>query len=144
MWNSIQAYEPVAQGGLIAVGLVAVALLVLSLMKRRRRANHRLATTDLKRRLDGREDILVLDVRNRADYAGDGGHIPGAKNIPLREMQSRLNELAAWKQRPLAVVCTTNIKSGRAANLLRKSGFGRVLLVGDGMVGWSANGFETE
>ena len=32
MWSSIQAYEPVAQGGLIAIGLVAVALLVLSLM----------------------------------------------------------------------------------------------------------------
>lgn len=59
-------------------------------------------------------------------------------------MQSRLSELAAWKQRPLAVVCTTNVKSGRAANLLRKSGFCRVLLVADGMLGWSVNGFETE
>ena len=144
MWSSIQAYEPVAQGGLIAIGLVAVALLMLSLVQRRRRTKHRLATTDLKRRLDGPEDILVLDVRDRADYAGEGGHIPGAKNIPLREMQSRLSELAAWKQRPLAVVCTTNVKSGRAANLLRKSGFGRVLLVADGMLGWSVNGFETE
>ena len=67
MWSSIQAYEPVAQGGLIAIGLVAVALLMLSLVQRRRRAKHCLATTDLKRRLDGPEDILVLDVRDRAD-----------------------------------------------------------------------------
>ena len=65
--NSRRWYEPVAQGGLIAIGLVAVALLMLSLVQRRWRAKHRLATTDLKRRLDGPEDILVLDVRDRAD-----------------------------------------------------------------------------
>ncbi len=86
----------------------------------------------------------MLDVRDVADYAGDRGHIPGAKNVPLAEVHSRLGELEAWRQRPLAVVCATNKMSGKAAELLRTEGFSKVLLVGDGMVGWSHNGFKTE
>ncbi len=87
---------------------------------------------------------LILDVRDRADYSGKGGHIPGAKNVPLPEVQSRIGELEAWRQRPLAVVCQTNKMSGKAADLLRGEGFRQVLLVDDGMVGWSGNGFKTE
>jgi rhodanese-related sulfurtransferase len=122
------------------IGL-ALSLWVRSLIKMRRDTEGRLTTTELKRRLETGEDILVLDVRGGADYAGQGGHIPGARNIPLRDVPGKLGDLAPWKERSVAVVCTTNIKSGKAAKLLRKSAFARVLLVGDGMSGWAANGF---
>lgn len=136
--------ETAIRNGLIALGLLAMVVFLPRLVKKIRGAKHRLVTQDLKSRLDDGEDILVLDVRDAGDYLGNNGHIPGAKNIPLPEIKNRFVELDAWRDRSLAVVCRTNKKSARAAELLRVEGFAQVLLVDDGMVGWSDNGFETE
>lgn len=136
--------ESAIRNGLIALGLLAVVVFLPRLVKRLRAGKHRLTTHDLKSRLDAGDDILVLDVRDAADFVGAGGHVPGAKNMPLTEMASRLAELAPWRDRPLAVVCRTNKKSGKAAEVLRAEGFGDVLLVSDGMVGWQGHGFATE
>lgn len=43
----------------------------------------------------------MLDVRTVADYEGPGGHVPGAKNVPLEELPQRLGELKEWRGRPL-------------------------------------------
>lgn len=135
--------ETAIRNALIAIALLAVVMFLPRLVKRLRGAKHRLVTQDLKRRLDGGGDILVLDVRTAADFAGQAGHIPNATNLPLEEVAARLMELEHWRDRPLAVVCRTNKKSAKAADLLRAEGFSDVLLVDDGMVGWSGNGFET-
>lgn len=131
------------RNGLIALGLLAVVTFLPRLVKLWRGGKYHLTSTELKRRLDVGEEIFVLDVRDDTDYEGAGGHIPGAKNIPLPQVPGRIDELAAWRQRPLAVVCRTNKKSGKAADLLRAEGFSQVLLVEDGMAGWSKNGFKT-
>lgn len=136
--------ESAIRNGVIALALLAVVMFVPRLVKRLRGAQAGFSSSDLRQRLDDGDDILVLDVRDTEDFLGEGGHIPGAKNIPLPEVQAHLPELAAWRQRPLAVVCRTNKKSAKAAELLRAEGFDRVLLVEDGMLGWSGNGFETE
>jgi len=43
----------------------------------------------------------VLDVRTVADYDGPGGHVPGARNIPLEELPQRPDELQPWRGRPV-------------------------------------------
>ena len=96
--------EGIIRNALIALALLAVVMFLPRLVKRLSDAKHGLTTVDLKRRLDAGETLIVLDVRDVADYAGDRGHIPGAKNIPLAEVHSRLDELEAWRQHPLAVV----------------------------------------
>lgn len=103
-----------------------------------------MASADLKRLLDADDDIVVLDARESGDYSGAGGHIPGAKNIPLADVQSRVGELESRRQRPLAVVCRTNKMSIQAAERLRSDVFNQDLIVEDGMIGWAANGFTTE
>lgn len=136
--------ETAIRNGLIALGLLAVVMFLPRLIKKMRGAKNRLTTQTLKNRLDAGDDILVLDVRTVADYAGGGGHIPGAQNLPLEDLGQRLTELSPWRDRPLAVVCRTNKKSGQAAERLRAEGFTHVLLVDDGMTGWSQNGYPTE
>jgi len=136
--------EGAIRNGLIALALLAVVMFLPRLVKQMRNAKYRLATKDLKDRLDDGENILVLDVRTAADYAGEGGHIPGAQNLPLEEIGQRLDEIEEWRERPIAVVCRTNKKSGKAADLLRTEGYRNVLPVDDGMVGWSHNNFATE
>jgi rhodanese-related sulfurtransferase len=45
---------------------------------------------ELKRRL-GRRDVLVLDVRPRAEY--EAGHIAGAVSVPIEDLPQRLRDL---------------------------------------------------
>jgi len=103
-----------------------------------------LSAAELRSRIDRGDKLLVLDVRAAADYAGPGGHVPGAKNVPLEELPQRLHELDAWRDRPIAVLCRTNRRSGEAVRLLKQSGCRNALLVSDGMLAWERHRFPTE
>lgn len=46
---------------------------------------------ELRGKIDGDEIMTILDVREPAEYAF--GHIPGAKSIPLGELEQRFDEL---------------------------------------------------
>jgi len=140
-------------GGLIRKALLAVALLAAvaflpRLVKRLRAvpsgADEKLSSAELKQRLDRRDDIAVLDVRPAKDYAGELGHVPGSLNIPLDDLSRRLPELESRREHPLAVICRTNQMSGKAVRFLRDKGFKQALIVNDGMVGWTGQGFHVE
>ncbi|MCC6750715.1 MAG: rhodanese-like domain-containing protein [Deltaproteobacteria bacterium] len=62
----------------------------------------------------------LLDVRSREEFAG--GHLPGAVNIPVQELASRVKEVGAAHQ-PVVVYCAAGMRSARAAGILRGAGF---------------------
>ena len=134
--------EGAIRNGLIGLGLLAVVMFIPRLIKKMKGVKNKITTTDLKQRIDGEISTLVLDVREQADF--DAGHILGARLMPLGDIPNKLDDLDAWRDRPIAVICRTNNRSGKAAKLLEAEGFSQILLVDDGMVGWSANGFKTE
>lgn len=141
--------EAVAGGeGLIQKGLLALALLAVVAFLPRLiaiiRKGRLLPTDELKRRLDAGEDLLLLDVRKPEDYHGELGHIPGAVNIPLEELEQRLDELGDYQERPVATVCRTDRMSSAAARLLAQQGFADVHVVRKGMVSWNAQGYPVE
>lgn len=76
---------------------------------------------DEARRLVGAGAQLV-DVRTGGEFAG--GHLPGAINVPVGDLSSRLRELDP--QRTTVVYCQSGMRSASAARLLRKSGFREV------------------
>ncbi len=51
---------------------------------------HRIAPEDLKGRLDNGEAILIVDVRSVNAFKTQ--HIAGAISVPLKEVESRLDE----------------------------------------------------
>lgn len=141
--------EAVAGGsGVIQKALLALALLaVVAFLPRligRLRQKPMLGIPELKQRLDGGEDVLVLDVRSAADFVGEQGHIAGAVNIPLEELADRLVELAEYEERPIALVCRTDRRSSQAAQLLARQGFADVHVCKGGMTEWNASGFPVE
>ena len=85
-------------------------------------------------------DVGVLDVRSRSEWAA--GHLPGAANIPLGELEDRIGELP--RQRPLVVQCQTGSRAAIAASLLRARGVTGVRLYGGGFAEWSAAGKSVE
>lgn len=65
---------------------------------------------------------LLLDVRSEGEFRS--GAIPGAKNIPVQSLASRLGELE--RGRPIVVYCASGMRSSSAASLLKRSGFADV------------------
>lgn len=80
----------------------------------------------------GRENTVVLDVREPAEYTF--GHIPGALSIPLGELEHRLSELN--QDDDIYVICRTGNRSDVAAKLLVANGFKHVWNVIPGMSAW--------
>ncbi len=66
---------------------------------------------------------LLLDVRTSGEF--NGGHIEGALNIPVGDLQSRLGELGS-KDRAIVVYCASGGRSARASKMLRAKGFNEV------------------
>lgn len=89
--------------------------------------------------LRGREDVLVLDVREDFEFAA--GHIPGATLIPLGQLSSRLADLPADKT--ILAVCRSGNRSGQATELLKQKGFDVHNMQG-GMIAWENAGFEID
>jgi len=84
--------------------------------------------------LINRRDAVVLDVRDKADFAA--GHIPNARNIPLPELDARLHEIEKFKTRPVVINCQSGARSAGVCGTLKKNGFGEVFSLRGGIGGW--------
>lgn len=85
--------------------------------------------------------VTVLDVRPRVEF--DEGHIPGAVNIPLKELENRLSSLDKGKE--VVAYCRGPycVLSFEAVASLRKNGFKARRFL-DGFPEWKANGGNVE
>jgi len=85
--------------------------------------------------------MTLLDVRSPQEFAQ--GHLPGAINIPLEELEQRLAELAADQE--LVAYCRGPycVLSQNAAALLRAKGF-KVRRLDQGFTDWQAAGLRVE
>jgi hydroxyacylglutathione hydrolase len=84
-----------------------------------------------------KEELFVLDVREKEEYAD--GHIPGALNIYVGELEKRLAEVPS--DRPVVSVCSTGNRSGLGASILERGGFKKVYNLIGGMTAWKEKGY---
>ena len=87
---------------------------------------------ELKRRMDAGEDIYVLDVREPHEYqiCNIKGHL-----IPLGDLPTRVHELDS--SRETIVHCKSGMRSAKAVEFLRQSGFKRVSNLAGGILAWA-------
>ena len=102
--------------------------------KEEKRFPHTVTNAELQQQL-GRDDVIVLDVREPAEYAF--GHIEGAVSIPLEELENRIAELDPEKE--VVVICRTGNRSDFAAKQLADNGFKRVKNAVEGMSQWNGS-----
>jgi rhodanese-related sulfurtransferase len=62
---------------------------------------------------------IIIDVRTKAEFAQ--GAISGSKNIPLQELNSRINEIKKLN-RPVIACCASGMRSASAASVLKNNG----------------------
>lgn len=61
----------------------------------------------------------IVDVRTPGEFIG--GNVAGSINIPLQEIQQRMDELKSLKQ-PLILCCASGGRSGQATQFLSQQG----------------------
>lgn len=131
--------------GLIQKGLLGLALLAAVAFLPRLIGNLRkgamIAIDELKQKIDSGDQLLVLDVRSEKDFVGEQGHVEQAVNIPLEVLQDRLEEINEYLERPVLIVCRTDKRSVKAAQLLAQKGFGDVHVARGGMTDWIKAGY---
>lgn len=108
-------------------------LLVLFIRNEMRRGGHSISVQQLVD-LVNREGAVVLDVRDRKEF--ESGHIVGAINIPYANLDTRIDELRKYGEKPIIVACRMGQHSGAAGTLLRKQGFKNVSRLAGGMAEW--------
>ena len=87
------------------------------------------------------QGALLIDVREPSEYAQ--GHAPGSTLIPLGQLERRLTELSAHKDKPIALICRSGNRSGQAQEMLAKAGFTQAVNVKGGMNAWTQAGLPT-
>ena len=92
--------------------------------------------------LINREDALVIDVREPAEYGS--GHVLGAKNLPLARLGTLGADIAKRKEKPVIVYCDGGERSAKAAAALRRQGFTRVASLSGGLNAWQQAGLPVE
>ena len=61
----------------------------------------------------------IIDVRTAQEF--NGGHVNGSINIPLQELQYRLDEIRSMPK-PLILCCASGNRSGQATMFLKNCG----------------------
>jgi adenylyltransferase/sulfurtransferase len=89
---------------------------------------------ELKRRLDNKETIFVLDVREPHEYQIAN---LGAPLIPVGSIESRISELASHKNDEVVVHCRSGARSQKAALALKAAGFTNVSNLAGGILAWA-------
>jgi rhodanese-related sulfurtransferase len=95
---------------------------------------------DLCNEINRNPGAFFLDVRSPAEYMDttedfNFGRFKNAVNIEARELGKHLQEISAYKDKPVFVYCSHSQRSRRASKMLVDSGFTHVFNVNGGMTG---------
>jgi len=83
--------------------------------------------------------LVILDVRTPSEY--ESGHIKGAKNIPVDELETRIVELN--RDIETLVYCRLGMRSTRAMHILNYHNFAKVYNMLGGIEAWKQAGYST-
>lgn len=89
----------------------------------------------VKAKLDAGDDFVLLDCREADEYAT--AKIDAARFLPMSEIERRIGELDADRNRQIVVHCHHGGRSLRVAKWLRQQGFPAAQSLTGGIDAWS-------
>jgi rhodanese-related sulfurtransferase len=121
---------------LIAIALASGGMLVWPLIASGMNAGALSAAGAVQ--LINRERAVVIDVSEAEEFAA--GHVGGAKNIPVSQLEEKLPGAVKNKGLPLILVCASGARANRAVAVAKKLGYEQAQALGGGLKAWkSAN-----
>jgi adenylyltransferase/sulfurtransferase len=94
-----------------------------------------ISAVELKAKMDRGDDFKLIDVREPHEF--QICRIPGSTLIPLGELPKHLNELDPSAE--YVMHCKMGGRSAKAVELMKQSGFKRVINMAGGITAWSTN-----
>ncbi|WP_049981497.1 rhodanese-like domain-containing protein [Halolamina rubra] len=94
-----------------------------------------LAPEELRRKLEDGDEPQLIDVRDPAEF--ERGHLPGAENVPMTELPTRIDEIEFDDE--VVVACQIGQASLQAVRLIESyegADGSSVWSLRDGMEGW--------
>ncbi|QNN56541.1 rhodanese-like domain-containing protein [Diaphorobacter ruginosibacter] len=84
--------------------------------------------------LINREKAVVIDVCEPEEFAA--GHVKGAKNVPLGQLEEKLPQTVKNKAVPVILVCAKGARAQRAVGVAKKLGFDNAQALSGGLTAW--------
>ena len=127
-------FEFVSNHSLLFVGLLLVIVLLLQTVFSDVTRKFKLISPPEAISLINREDAVVIDTRNKAEFKA--GHIADAILIPFPEIKDSADKLNKYEGRPLIFYCKTGMRSDEACKVLSKQGFDNIYALSGGIQAW--------
>jgi rhodanese-related sulfurtransferase len=89
-----------------------------------------------------REKAVVVDVSEAEEFAA--GHVGGAKNVPLAQLEDKLTSAVKNKGLPLILVCATGARANRALAVAKKLGYEQAEVLSGGLKAWKEANLPVE
>ena len=84
--------------------------------------------------LINRQRAVVVDIRPPEEFAA--GHVTGARNVPLDQLEAKLAGTVKNKSLPLLIVCASGARAQRAVAVARKLGYEQAQALAGGLKSW--------
>jgi rhodanese-related sulfurtransferase len=97
---------------------------------------------EIKRRLDAREKLTLIDVREDNEWAR--GHLPGAVHLGKGIIERDIEQAFPDQQAQLVLYCGGGFRSALVADNLQKMGYTNVISMDGGWRGWTEAGYPVE
>jgi rhodanese-related sulfurtransferase len=95
--------------------------------------------SDIKKKLDAREPMILVDTREDSEWAR--GHIPGAMHLGKGIIERDIEKAIPDKDATIVLYCGGGYRSALAADNLQKMGYRNVISMDGGWRGWTEAGF---
>lgn len=121
--------------------IVIIGLIAMDPAKRRLAGAKTLTVIDVPRIMN-HESASVIDVSDPAEFKK--GHIPNAKNFPLKTLVNDIGRLEKLKKNPIIVTCRMGNQSNKALAILRKNNFDQLYTLKGGFAAWQKENYPVE
>lgn len=102
-----------------------------------------ITTDELFNRLESNPPDLLIDLRSEEDYLGKYGHISIAMQIPMLELESRIDEIENYMDKEIVTMCPGGGLSLVAVDILTEAGFRDVKSLKGGTDEWNQKNYPT-
>lgn len=125
-----------------ALSFLLVASFALLSGCQRAPAQGSISGAELAKEIQGGHAPIILDVRSVEEYRS--GHIPGARNVPIDQLEGQLASLGIAKSDEVVVHCEGGVRAAKAEALLTAAGYQHVVDLQGHMKGWRDSGLPQE
>ncbi len=127
-------FEFLQRHWMLTAAAVGILFMLIANEVSRVTRKHKEITPSEATRMLSHEEPLLLDVREIDEFRA--GYLMGAKHIPLGQLTDKLDQIEAWKDKPVIIYCRSGNRSGVACGQLAKLGFTKLHNLAGGILAW--------